>query len=232
MGVYGPDVRLAIELLETWKVDWWGWLASGLAQPVPRVTDRNMLELEGFQAWSASHAGPARSMVQSAISNIGRVVDDINAVLGYDLEFRDNVQFARRWYRDHDGAKRLADVDQWEVHVCLLQNLAVELIRAVNLLITRVRECGQGALQEQALALIEIGPDHALMQAPAYSEEESRLAEPYPGLRDFPLRSTSGCMAPLGSAAMTVRERLRNTTFGSRRSRLVLAEVRHHHQRT
>jgi hypothetical protein len=145
-----------------------------------------MLELEEFQAWSVAHAEPPKSMVQSAISNIGRVAEDVNAVLSYDLEFRDNVQFARRWYRDRHGADRRTDVEQWEVHACLLQNLAIELVRAVNLLITRVRDCNQGALQGQALALIEIGPDHALMQAPAYTGNESRRPGPYPGLKAFP----------------------------------------------
>jgi hypothetical protein len=181
-----PDLALAIELIEKWDVLWWGRLADGLIQPTPRISQPGMEGLEGFQAWAASRAGSPRSLVAAAVANVSRVVDDLGGVFDYEAEFKDGYFAVRKWYRDVFGAGRYREVADFEVHVGLIHNLVIELIRAVNLVIERLRQADPTLLPGHPLAVVAVGPDHRPVQAVEYSEGAAATPQPYPGLRAFP----------------------------------------------
>ena len=186
MKELGADVALAVELIEGWEGLWWSRLAEGLYQPTPRISDADLERLEEAQALLAAHSKGRASYVQAAIWNLGRVLGDAGAAFDYDVEPKEHYFMARAWYRGVHGAKRWALVEEWEVHTALIQNLAIELVRAVNLVITRARQAEEGVLAGQALAVIEVGPAHALLEAVTYTDKESMAPQPYPGLRGFP----------------------------------------------
>lgn len=186
MKELAPDLALAIELLEEWDALWWGRLADGLIQPTPRISQQGMEGLEAFQVWAASRAGSPRSFVAAAVANVSRVVDDLSGAFDYEAEFKDGYFAVRKWYRDFFHARRYREVADYEVHVRLIHNLVIELIRAVNLVIERVRQADRNLLADHPLAVVAVGPDHRPMQAVEYSEEAVAVPQPYPGLRAFP----------------------------------------------
>ncbi|HEX6667599.1 MAG TPA: hypothetical protein VF081_13505 [Solirubrobacterales bacterium] len=181
-----PDLALAIELIEERDVLWWGQLADGLIQPTPRISQRGMDGLEEFQAWAASRVGSPRSLVVAAVANVSRVVADLSGVFSYEPEFNDGYLIAHQWYRNFVGAPRYREVADYEMHVRLIHNLAIELIRAVNLVIGRAKRAEPALLSGQPLAVIVVGPDHMPVQAVEYSKEAGAAPQPYPGLRAFP----------------------------------------------
>ena len=180
-----PDLRLAIELIEERDALWWGRLADGLIQPTPRISQHGMEGLEEFQTWAVSRVGSPNSLVAAAVANVSRIVDDLSGVFGYEAEYRDGYFSARKWYRDFFQAQRYRKVADFEVHVRLIHNLVVELIRAVNLVIGRLRQADPALLPDQPLAIVAVGPDYKPVQAVEYLDDAAAAPQPYPGLRAF-----------------------------------------------
>lgn len=132
------DLALATQLLERWDVAWWERLADNAMQPLPRIHERDSEKVEELLAWAASHEGAQSSFVQSAVANVARVLADLNLALHYEVEYREAYYLVDQWYRrSHGKPTHPLDVEQFEVHILLVHNLALELDRAVNLVIQR-----------------------------------------------------------------------------------------------
>jgi hypothetical protein len=120
-------------------------------------------------------------------------------VVNYELIARGGALWVRKWYQGaHGGTSRPRDVEFFQIHALLIQNLAAELTRAINLVLVRGRQADDRVLQTSALALVDTGSPDAPMQPAQYTAEEQKLPQPYPGLRDFPKLIPSRDFGALG----------------------------------
>ncbi len=193
------DLLLATQLLERWDVVWWERLADNAMQPLPRVHERDSERVEELLAWAASNGGAQPSFVQSAVANVARVLADFNLALHYEVQYREAHYLVDQWYRrSHGKPSHPADVERFEIHILLIHNLALELCRAVNLVIERGRKADDSIFADLGLMVIHVGPDHSPMQALTYSADQAKVPQPYPGLVGFPDAVLSRAVGGLG----------------------------------
>lgn len=194
-----PDVAIAEELITRVDVRSWPRRTEGLTNALPFLRYDDLEYYEELQAWLAARAGDRPSYTQAAIENLRRVLDDILLVVNFDMEPRGGALWVRKWYhgsRGGDSSPR--EVEYYETHCLLIHNLAAELTRAVNLVLTRAREADNRVHPTAPLATVDAGSADAPMHAARYSAEESALPQPYPGLRKFPELIMSRDIGALG----------------------------------
>ena len=175
-----PDAAVAVDLIEWIGIDGWPRLSEGLthSQPYLRLSDAAFFE--DLQAWLASRAGDQPSFVQSAVANLRRILDDLLLVVHYDMVPRGEALWVRKWYHGaHGGTSSPREVEFFQMHTLLIQNLAAELTRAINLVLARVRQADDRVLQTSALTLVDTGSPDAPMHPAQYTPEEQTLPQPY-----------------------------------------------------
>jgi hypothetical protein len=197
-----PDVAVALDLIDLADIADWPRLTAGLSHSQPYVRDADSERLDGIQAWLATRAADERSFVQAAVANFARVLDDLLLVLHYDLDPRPGAYWVRKWYhRGLGGTGSPLEVEFFEIHILLIQNLTAELTRAINLVLVRARQADARVLAGVGLATVDTGSSHAPMQAAQYSEQEQTAPQPYPGLLGFPGVIMSRDIGALGEKA-------------------------------
>jgi hypothetical protein len=190
------DVAIAIELIDRAEVRGWPRLTEDLMHSPPRIHARSAEQADALVAWLAPYADLQPSLVQAAVANFAGVLADLLLALHYDLNVETPVYHVPKWYR-LDPRSVLA-LEQWEIHVCLIHNLTVELTRAINLVIARTRQADTTVLAHQPSAVCDSGPPHAPLQAVTYTGAQSDEAQPYPGLERFPAVIESRSVGGLG----------------------------------
>lgn len=182
-----PDVAIAHELITRLELTSWPLRTEGLTHSQPFLRYRDLEYYEDLQAWLASRVGDTPSYIQAAICNVRRVLDDVLLVINYDMEPNGPALWVRKWYHvSRGGSGHPREVEFFRIHCLVIQNLAAELTRAVNLVLTRTREVDDGVHPTAPLATVDTGSADAPMHAAQYSAEERELPQPYPGLREFP----------------------------------------------
>lgn len=194
-----PDVAIAVQLVERIRIEEWPWRSAGFTHPLPYLRFSDSDFFEALQAWLASRAGDRPSFVQASVANLRRVLDDIMFVIDYDMIPGGEVLWVRKWYHGgHGGDSSPREVEFFQSHTLLIQNLGAELTRAINLVVVRARQADSRVLQTSGLALVDTGSDHAPMHPAEYTAEEQELPQPYPGLRGFPQVIMSRDIGALG----------------------------------
>ncbi len=182
-----PDVGIALELLRLADMEGWGDSTAGLFHPIPWIYIEDAERLAAVQAWLSTRATDEPSYVQAAVANFKRVIEDLLLVLHHHMEVRGSQYWVVKWYHlTHGRPGHQRDVDEYRAHVALIWNLGAELTRALNLILDRVRTANSAAVGSMGTAVIAAGPEHRLVESPAYSSAEADVPQPYPGLRAFP----------------------------------------------
>jgi hypothetical protein len=77
MARFASDVEIAVVLVERLDMDDRPRLTEGVSHSQPYMIDRDLDELHQVQAWLATRAGDTPSLVQAAVANFRRVLDDV-----------------------------------------------------------------------------------------------------------------------------------------------------------
>lgn len=183
--------------------NWTAW-TSGIFVGEQSIVHSRLKELEGLLSFVVTRFWPNRYIeLEDSILNIKAVLNDFLMVFqkhikpsSSKLEEGDDpnekMLYTERFYkliyhadpRDYD---RL--LDEYEFHVALVEDLMLELTRAGNLLIERIRKyIAPNYRDEEGKLLITYGPTmdfsfHSLKVE--YKKEEKSVKYPYPGLQRF-----------------------------------------------
>lgn len=174
--------------------EWRRWVGNVFGDGHPRLTDDDYTRLADLREWIFSRAWPGTApCVEAAMENFRRVAQDLQQVIstypwehGLTMGWRAPTRFYNdpQWTRTHKHA-RLDDLYDWIAF--LLEDLALELTRAANLVCEAVRqELDTRFRVEEGLVVLESGP---------YGDFKFRLHRsrydassgwtPYDGLADF-----------------------------------------------
>ena len=183
-------VRLGDELGEILGIDHWQRQTNGIffGSP-PDVPAKFDERLESAAAWiSRRVALDGLDEVLEAIANLGAVIRDFRDVFHQQVEPTAGGQVLRvvQFYRQYDKAvaERERLLEEYERHVLLIKDLGAEMTRAVNLVDARIRVLEPSYRVMQGVAGIFAGADESLVVV-TYTEDEARVAQPYPGLAEF-----------------------------------------------
>jgi hypothetical protein len=192
---YEEDIALAIELLDRVDLPGWPGRMDGPTGHAPHIHDRVWEDLQDLQTWLRASAPDPESQIQAAIVNFARVLDDFLFVVDHDLEPDGNLWTVAKWYRRTHGPDVYEEAEQYRTHVMLLHHLAAEMTRALNLVVSRCRTAETSSVRGRPWALVSDGSQ--LFRA-TYTPDQAQAAQPYPGLRAFPLAVPQRDFAGLG----------------------------------
>jgi hypothetical protein len=185
-----PDLTVAGQLLRQ-QLDierWPGWTRGLLRPNRPWIRADDIERVNAAVVFVESRIDAPRSAVEAAVVNLMRVARDLVLVLDHDMEYDDATDryLVSRWYdrfRGHPEHQRA--VAEYRAHVALIHNLAAELTRAANLILSRARTAGSGPFEALPFAVAFAESDDR-PTAIRYSTAEGEVAQPYPGLQAWP----------------------------------------------
>lgn len=175
--------------------EWQTWIGEVFAHGQPSLDLAVRDDLDDIPGWILKRVWPGRyPSLEDALQNFARVLRDFlnefqeHATKPYPhADFLQTDKFYKidRW--DEELYRRL--FRQFEYHVDLVQDLALELTRAGNLVCDEVRAhlLPSFFLQEGRLSILS-GPHEDLtwkQRVVMYSTEERAATHPYPGLPAF-----------------------------------------------
>ncbi|MCF8337924.1 MAG: HNH endonuclease [Bacteroidales bacterium] len=198
---YATYLDKIIEFLdfENWNA-WTSWIL-GADQSISYA---KLKELESLPNYVVSRFWPGRyGQLENAIFNLKAVYNDWKRVFythiregdlelesGEDPEeksVRTEAFYKLVYHEDKNVYRKL--LKQYEYHLALVEDLTLELTRASNLLIERIRkEISPMYREEEGKLLVTVGPNMELnfqSYKVEYNEEEKQLKFPYPGLKKF-----------------------------------------------
>jgi hypothetical protein len=183
--------------IDNWRA-WTSWL---LGSGYPRLRKDMDSKLEQVRDWILSRIWPKRySNLEDSFQNFRFVTQDfLNTFHEHSEEFGDDMLATRKFYQikdwDPERYERLSKIHDF--HVDLVQDLTVELTRALNYICDNVRESIFPTFRiKEGVNLIETGPDMDLgykILRVEYRGEE-RVSIPYPRLKGFlEIRQSRDC---------------------------------------
>lgn len=175
--------------------DWQTWIGWIFAHGQPTLNNEVLVDLEEVPGWTVTRVWPDRyPSIIASMQNFARVLRDFlntfkeHATKPYDdADFVQTAKFYQIEDWDPPRYKRLAA--QFEHHVDLVQDLALELTRAGNLACDEIRSqfLASFFVSEGRLSIMS-GPheDFTFRQRVVqYSLEERQTKPPYPGLDQY-----------------------------------------------
>ncbi|MGV6489023.1 HNH endonuclease signature motif containing protein [Stenotrophomonas bentonitica] len=191
------DDELYAGIVEEWGLrvrldNWCSWASDLLFGGQPAIRIEMLDQLEQIRPWILSRAWPHRyQRLENAFDNFRLVAQDLCLTFNRHAErWGDEYWQTGKFYKiDHWNAELYAELGrEFEDHVSLISDLALELTRAANFIseMTR-RELMPGYRLTEGLALVRSGPNMSLNYV-TYRVEYDRDFEgrlPYPGLEAF-----------------------------------------------
>jgi hypothetical protein len=174
---------------------WDGWMSSLTSHGQPSLLTERYEQLEELREWLLRRIWPGRyEDLENSFHNFRFVLDDLFLVFSRHaedpLEDRERI-WTRKFYKIDEWNPELYERlgEEYDVHVDLVEDLALEMTRAANYVCDHVRKRIDPAFRVREGALvIRAGP---MMETlgwttfrPEYRREE-RTARPYPGLERF-----------------------------------------------
>jgi hypothetical protein len=174
---------------------WTGWTSTVFASGQPSLDSQMDQDLAELCRWTIKRIWPGRYIaLEAAIQNFALVAEDFRTVFHKHAEKPyPNVDtlWTRKFYRINEWNPDLYHrlLRQYEYHVELVQDLALELTRAGNLVCDQVRThvLASYRLVDGRLS-IESGPYEDLTWKEfvvEYNGDERAAVPPYPGLEAF-----------------------------------------------
>lgn len=191
------DDEIYATYVEEWATrlkidDWRRWASWLISHGQPSISDEMKQSLEEIRPWLLSRIWPGRyPQLESAFLNFRRVSQDLCNVFGkYAVKRGDNFWQTKKFYQieewNPDLYKRLSD--EFDDHVGLVEDLALELTRAANYVCDNVRKVLLSSYRIREGALLIDGGPYMDMSFKTYRVEYSgaeRTDLPYPGLETF-----------------------------------------------
>ncbi len=182
------DTWATLMKLDDWN-SWASWLVSG-GQPSLQADMNDALN--DVRRWLLSRVWPGRyNHLEGAFTNFRRVAQDLcNTFHEHAHRLSDGHWETERFYQidRYDPELYFNLLNQFEEHVDLVQDLALELTRAANYVCDMVRlELMPSFRLKEGVALIEGGP-YSDFSFKTYRVEYcggERTEAPYPGLEGF-----------------------------------------------
>jgi hypothetical protein len=186
--VDGWESRIALD-------EWQRWIGPVFGDGHPRMRREYFDQLSEARRWMYSRVWPGTApALEQAFENFRYVAQDLQLTLEqYPHEgLRDSGWVApQRFYNDPGWAQTIGDHaqldDMYEWYAFLLEDLAIELTRAANLVCEAVRQTIDPRYRlEEGLVVLESGPYMDFMtrlHRPQYRAEDGWA--PYRGLREF-----------------------------------------------
>jgi hypothetical protein len=176
-------------------LDNWRNTCSWLSADTPTLPKNWYNGQKEFIIWIIGRIWPHRyTGLENALHNYKAVLQDFLNVFDKHIDYdREGTEFLRtcKFYkiREYDEERFERLLDQYNSHICLVNDLFFELTRAANYVCDRVRESlfSGYRIQEGAL-LIErhmVGFDLRTVHARVEYRGDERTELPYPGLKTF-----------------------------------------------
>jgi hypothetical protein len=202
-----PDEKRADELvfrvaaiIDEWERrvaldEWTFWLGPVFGDGHPHMRRDDFDRLTETRRWMFSRVWTGKEPdLQDAFENFRHVAQDLQLVLEqypHETLAKSGVVAVTRFYNDSNWVRRVDDHheldDMYEWYAYLLEDLALELTRAANLVCEAVRQTIDPRYRvEEGLVILESGPYEDLMtrlHRPQYAPSDGW--RPYPGLRRF-----------------------------------------------
>ena len=201
LATFDPELQRDEELLasyvQEWEArceldEWEAWASSLLANGHPRLQLKKLEELDELRQWLFTRVWPDRHQpLVDALENFRKVLSDL-VVFFRDVGEESGPMWQveklhkrlDRW--DPEAYQRLAD--QGEFNVDVVEDLALELTRAANLVCDQVRRTLlPGFRLQEGLVVVTAGPFMDLMYKTYRTRYASGTAPAgaYPGLEQF-----------------------------------------------
>ena len=171
--------------------DWRGWMGWVISFGQPRINREKFETLHNVGVWLLGRHWPENyPEVRRSLKNFADVANDFRAVFArYSEPFGEDTLITRKFYRisEWDEARYAKLARQYEDHVAVVENYALELTRAANFVIKQVRNSIDPAYRsDEGVALIDSGPYEDL-SIRTHRVEYDGLEEKvlYPGLEQF-----------------------------------------------
>lgn len=172
--------------------DWRFWASAIMCNGRPSLRNDRYLALQEIRVWLLSRVWPKRYVkLEAALTNFRMVAQDFGLVFnkhakpfGKDSSMTDNFYQHEPW--DEERERKL--LAKFEAHVGLVEDLMLELTRAVNYVCDMVRsEFLPSYRVHEGIALIDSGP-YSDFRFKTFRVEylgTERTEQPYPGLTEF-----------------------------------------------
>jgi len=181
--------------------NWDEWSSSLGSHGQPSISRNRIQELQKIPPYVISRFWPNRyTELEDSFYNFKNVLSDLIKVFYKhseiekdDDESGDRFLWTEKFYKirewDNEMYHRL--LEDFEYHVCLVEDLALELTRAGNLICERIRQTIYPKFrQQEGKLLIVFGPFMDMSWSTykvEYKTEEKLNRYPYPGLEQFML---------------------------------------------
>jgi hypothetical protein len=171
---------------------WKGWASGAMCHGLPMLDNDRKVALEDIRQWLLSRVWPTRyPELVAAFANFRLVAQDFCLVFAKCAERHGEEWHTKRFYQqdsDWSEERERTLLKRFDGHVGLVQDLMVELTRAINLVCDEVRtHLLPGFRIAEGLVLLEGGP-YSSFEFKTYRLEYSateRAGAPYPGLAEF-----------------------------------------------
>ena len=174
--------------------NWSNWTRHLLSNGQPKISKEQREQLEELRTWLLNRVWPNRYVdLELAFENFRRILQDLlNSFDKHSIEFREHSFITEKFYKSvpyHDDKKLHKELfNQYEYHCDLIEDLSLELNRAVNYVCDKIREnILHGYRLEEGVLLIISGPhmDMSFHTHRAEYQGDERLELPYLGLKLF-----------------------------------------------
>jgi len=174
--------------IDNWK-SWSSWV---LGSGQPRLYKNQEQQLQQLKLWLLSRVWPKRCPeLESAFDNYRIVLNDFLLVFHQHSAENNDLYSTEKFYKKldrWDPKAHMELLEEYEFHVDLVQDLMLELTRAGNFVLDKVRNyiVRNYRLQEGTL-LVESGPfmDFSYRTYRVEYRGDERTLVPYPGLKKF-----------------------------------------------
>jgi hypothetical protein len=175
--------------------DWRHWLGPVFGDGHPRMRQEHFDQLTSARLWMFSRVWPGTEpILEDAFENFRWVAQDLQLVLAHyphETLARNGWVAPQRFYNDRGWIATIGDHcrlgELYEWYAFLLEDMALELTRAANLVCEGVRQTLDARYRlEQGLVILESGPYTDFLtrlHRPCYAPGSGW--SPYRGLDDF-----------------------------------------------
>jgi hypothetical protein len=193
--IYATYIERFIELtdLDNWR-SWTSWML-GATESFPKEQFDSLQEIPNY---IISRIWPKRyTLLESSIMNFKNIVNDLMKVFYvYPKEGKNAYmveKFYKNYYRenfrdekDYSREEEQKALERYQYHLALLEDLIIELTRAINYICDQIREfIFEGFRLEEGAVLISRGDFLGYQTYRVEYRGEERTDYPYPGLKAF-----------------------------------------------
>ncbi|WP_182629459.1 toll/interleukin-1 receptor domain-containing protein [Clostridium chromiireducens] len=171
--------------------NWRTWTSWMLGSGQPHIFIENWEKVEKLREWLFSRIWPNKLVeLEDSFENFRLVLNDLYNIFNEHYEKRGKMYYTEKFYHiDEWNEQRYQQLlGEYNFHVCLVQDLVLELTRAANYICDNIRKYINSDFRlDEGKLVVTYGPcmDSSFKTiCPEYRSDE-RTVKPYPGLEKF-----------------------------------------------